>query len=134
MTYLPKPPHNAASACCTPAARPRHSRGTPAALPRRSTCCRTVIVTAIEQAHRLVEDRAQMDGMAAQARARLNVLTPREMDVLHGLVEGRANKVIAYDLEISPRTVEVYRANVMTKMQARSLSELVRMTILLQRP
>ena len=52
--------------------------------------------------------------------------------MVDGLVAGRANKVIAYDLEISPRTVEVYRANVMTKMQARSLSELVRMTILAQ--
>ena len=48
------------------------------------------------------------------------------------LVAGHANKVIAYDLEISPRTVEVYRANVMTKMQARSLSELVRMAILVR--
>jgi len=50
--------------------------------------------------------------------------------VLEGLVEGHANKVIAYDLEISARTVEVYRANVMTKMHARSLSELVRMVML----
>ena len=49
--------------------------------------------------------------------------------VLDGLVAGQANKIIAFDLEISPRTVEVYRANVMTKMQARSLSELVRMVI-----
>ena len=47
--------------------------------------------------------------------------------MLDGLVEGQANKVIAFDLGISPRTVEVYRANVMTKMQAGSLSELVRM-------
>ena len=49
--------------------------------------------------------------------------------MLDGLVAGHANKVIAYDLGISPRTVEIYRANVMTKMQARSLSELVRMAI-----
>jgi two-component system response regulator FixJ len=67
-------------------------------------------------------------------RDRLASLSARERQVLDGLVAGQANKVIAYDLEISPRTVEVYRANVMTKMQARSLSELVRMTILVQRP
>ncbi|MBN9481513.1 MAG: hypothetical protein J0I52_14845, partial [Bordetella sp.] len=52
--------------------------------------------------------------------------------VLDGLIAGHANKVIAYDLGISPRTVEVYRANVMTKMQVRSLSELVRVTVLSQ--
>ena len=50
--------------------------------------------------------------------------------MLDGLVAGKANKVIAYDLGISPRTVEIYRANVMTKMQANSLSELVRMALL----
>ena len=49
-----------------------------------------------------------------------------------GLVAGKANKVIAYDLGISPRTVEIYRANVMTKMQAKSLSELVRLALLIQ--
>ncbi len=53
-------------------------------------------------------------------------LSPRERDVVDGLVKGHANKVIAFDLGISPRTVEVYRANAMTKMQAGSLSELVR--------
>ena len=57
----------------------------------------------------------------------LDTLSQREREVLDGLVEGRANKVIAFDLGISARTVEVYRANVMTKMKAGSLSELVRM-------
>ena len=78
-------------------------------------------------------DRASVAGherQDAQVRERLASLSTRERQVLDGLVAGQANKVIAYDLEISPRTVEVYRANVMTKMQARSLSELVRMTIL----
>ena len=60
---------------------------------------------------------------------RLDSLSQRERQVLDGLVAGHANKVIAYDLGISPRTVEVYRANVMTKMQVRSLSELVRAAI-----
>lgn len=73
---------------------------------------------------------AVRDGPDAEVVERLASLSARERQVLEGLVAGRANKVIAYDLEISPRTVEVYRANVMTKMQARSLSELVRMTIL----
>jgi two-component system response regulator FixJ len=50
--------------------------------------------------------------------------------VLEGLVAGKANKVIAFDLGISPRTVEIYRAHVMTKMNAGSLSELVRMALL----
>lgn len=77
---------------------------------------------------------AEHAGRDAELRERLASLSSRERQVLDGLVAGQANKVIAYDLEISPRTVEVYRANVMTKMQARSLSELVRMTILVQRP
>ena len=64
-----------------------------------------------------------------QVRERLASLSTRERQVLDGLVAGHANKVIGYDLGISPRTVEVYRANVMTKMQARSLSALVRMVI-----
>jgi len=59
----------------------------------------------------------------------LDSLTARERQVLDGLVEGKPNKIIAYDLGISPRTVEIYRANVMTKMEAVSLSELVRMAI-----
>jgi two-component system response regulator FixJ len=60
---------------------------------------------------------------------RLATLSSRERDVLGGLVAGRANKQIAYDLGISPRTVEIYRANLMNKMQAGSLSELVRMAL-----
>ena len=64
---------------------------------------------------------------------RLDSLSQREREVLDGLVAGHANKVIAFDLGISPRTVEIYRANVMTKMKAASLSELVRMTILAER-
>jgi two-component system, LuxR family, response regulator FixJ len=66
----------------------------------------------------------------AAVRKRMSALSRREREVLQGLVAGRANKVIAYDLGISARTVEVYRANVMTKMQADSLSELVRMVLI----
>ncbi len=64
-----------------------------------------------------------------EAQDRIASLSERERQVLEGLVAGKANKAIAYDLGISPRTVEIYRANVMTKMQARSLSELVRMSL-----
>lgn len=62
--------------------------------------------------------------------SRLATLSERERQVLEGLVAGQANKVIAAAYGISPRTVEVYRANVMTKMQANSLPELVRMAVL----
>jgi len=67
-------------------------------------------------------ERAEIDG-------RLANLSNREREVLAGLVAGRANKQIAFDLGISPRTVEIYRANLMNKMQAGSLSELVRMAL-----
>jgi two-component system, LuxR family, response regulator FixJ len=61
---------------------------------------------------------------------RLAALSNRERDVLQGLVSGLANKQIAFNLGISPRTVEIYRANLMTKMEASSLSDLVRMALL----
>ena len=79
-------------------------------------------------------DRQQARNERAEVVARMETLSPREHEVLDGLVEGHANKVIAFDLDISARTVEVYRANVMTKMQARSLSELVRMVTIARLP
>lgn len=69
-----------------------------------------------------------------QALARIEALSQREREVLEGLAEGHPNKTIAYDLGISARTVEVYRANIMTKMQAGSLSELVRMVTIARLP
>ena len=59
----------------------------------------------------------------------LKTLSGRERDVLRGVVDGKMNKVIAYELGISPRTVEVYRANVMSKTHANGLSELVRIAL-----
>lgn len=85
------------------------------------------ILAAIRSALARAEGRDQLLAQRDALLARLETLSPREREVLDGLVEGHANKVIAYDLDISARTVEVYRANAMTKMQAHSLSELVRM-------
>ncbi len=72
-------------------------------------------------------DRTEaQDGERAEFMRRIETLSMRERQVMEGLVAGKANKVIAYDLDISPRTVEIYRAHVMTKMQAKSLSDLIR--------
>jgi two-component system response regulator FixJ len=74
--------------------------------------------------------RLEQDSTAAArvdiAKAKIAKLSPRECDVLMGLIEGRSNKVIAYELDISPRTVEIYRANLMEKLEVRSLSEALR--------
>ncbi|KAA0074002.1 response regulator FixJ [Tardiphaga sp. P9-11] len=70
-----------------------------------------------------------VDAGRAEANERLAELSPRERDVLQGLVSGKINKVIAHDLGISPRTVEVYRANLMAKTGARSMSELMRLAL-----
>ena len=72
-------------------------------------------------------DRDELQAERGRVQERLATLSAREREVMEGLVAGEANKAIAYDLGISARTVEVYRANVMLKMQARTLSELVRM-------
>lgn len=89
------------------------------------------ILEAIRAALARHHDQSEAEAERARIRERLAILSPRERDVLRGLAQGHANKVIAYDLAISARTVEVYRANLMTKMQARSLSELVRMVTLI---
>ena len=78
---------------------------------------------------RRAED-AKGEARAAEIQGRLQLLSAREREVMDGLVAGKPNKIIAHDLGISPRTVEVYRANLMTKMQADSLSDLVRMVLL----
>jgi two-component system, LuxR family, response regulator FixJ len=80
------------------------------------------------------DPRADLDGgEIAAIAARLAELSPRETQVLEGVVAGHPNKVVAFNLGISPRTVEIYRAKVMTKMEAQSLSDLVRMTLIAQR-
>lgn len=79
------------------------------------------------EAARLLSAAGRGAGARAEdARARLNVLTDRERDVLDGLVEGLPNKTIAFDLGISPRTVEIHRANLMQKLEVKSLAEALR--------
>jgi two-component system response regulator FixJ len=88
----------------------------------------TIIAAAEAALGRGDEERARARD-AAHAAERIGSLTPRELDVLHGLVAGRQNKMIAHDLGLSPRTVELHRANLMSKLGVRSLSEAVRMAL-----
>lgn len=87
------------------------------------------LIGAIRTAFKAGEDSARSKGIASDLAARIASLSQRERQVMDGLVAGLSNKLIARDYAISPRTIEVYRANVMTKMQARSLSELVRLAV-----
>lgn len=86
------------------------------------------LLSAVRSAIRSQADQEEIEREREDIRRRLAALSPREQDVLKGLAAGHANKVIAYDLGISARTVEVYRANLMMKMGAKSLSEVIRMT------
>ena len=87
---------------------------------------KTVLLSAISVASARLDNDGRRRARAEEASTRLNVLTPRERDVLNGLVEGLPNKTIAFDLGISPRTVEIHRANLMAKLGVKSLSEALR--------
>jgi two-component system response regulator FixJ len=89
-----------------------------------------VLLASVRSALRWREGETRRDTERAEIESKLEALSKRERDVLGGLVAGQANKQIAFDLGISPRTVEVYRANLMNKMHAGSLSELVRMALI----
>ena len=93
---------------------------------------KAVLLSAIEHGvERLTRSAANQD-RADEAAVRLQALTPREREVLGGLAKGLPNKTIAYDLGISPRTVEIHRANVMSKLGVRSLSEALRIAFAAQ--
>jgi two-component system response regulator FixJ len=87
---------------------------------------KAALIAAIEESFQRIANATDASARAADAETILGVLTPRERDVLEGLAKGLPNKTIAYDLGISPRTVEVHRANVMTKLDVRSLSDALR--------
>lgn len=74
-------------------------------------------------------DELKSEAAKAEIAARIASLSPRERQVMDGLIAGLSNKLIAREYDISPRTIEVYRANAMTKMQAGSISELVRLAM-----
>ena len=87
------------------------------------------LIGMIEIAIRQAAPAAKSEALAQDIAARVATLSPRERQVMDGLIAGLTNKLIARDYDISPRTIEVYRANVMTKMQANSISELVRLAM-----
>jgi two-component system response regulator FixJ len=89
-----------------------------------------VLLAAVRSALSARRTDAKRDSERAEIQERLAALSPRERQVLDGLVAGQPNKTIAHELGISARTVEIYRANVMAKMQATSLSQLVRMALI----
>jgi len=90
------------------------------------------LVASVRAALQQRQDQTKRGAERTEIEHRISKLSAREKDVLAGLIEGRANKQIAFDLGISPRTVEIYRANLMNKMQADSLSDLVRMALVVQ--
>ena len=87
---------------------------------------KAVLLSALEEGFSRLDHAGRQNKRADEARIRLQTLTPREHDVLEGLVRGHPNKTIAYDLDISPRTVEIHRANLMSKLGVASLSEALR--------
>jgi two-component system response regulator FixJ len=87
---------------------------------------RIVLLGSIEAAFFRLDDKDRKASSAQEASLVIAGLTPRERDVLDGLAKGMPNKTIAYDLEISARTVEVHRANLMAKLGVRSLSDALR--------
>lgn len=87
---------------------------------------KAVIVASLEEAFARLSKAGKETARARQARDQLNVLTPRELDVLQGLTVGYPNKTIGYDLGISARTVEIHRANLMKKLEVNNISDLLR--------
>ena len=93
---------------------------------------KAVLLGAIDQAFSRLDRSSEARERAKEAEVQLNGLTPREREVLDGLAQGLPNKTIAYDLGISPRTVEIHRANLMSKLGVKSLSEALRIAFAAQ--
>jgi two-component system response regulator FixJ len=93
-----------------------------------------VLVAAIRRALSRFDPRGGVSQDLSALRARLDLLSDRERQIMTDVVAGRSNKAIGEDLNIDPRTVEIHRANVMAKMQAGSLPELVRLAMMLEQP
>lgn len=87
---------------------------------------KAVMIAAIEEGIRRLQRADRGRERAEEAAVKLQALTGRERDVLEGLAQGLPNKTIAYDLGIRPRTVEIHRANLMSKLEVRSLSDALR--------
>jgi two-component system response regulator FixJ len=87
------------------------------------------LIGMIDAALKKAEHGLKSEAITLEIASRIATLSPRERQVMEGLIAGLSNKLIAKEYDISPRTIEVYRANVMTKMQAGSLSELVRLAM-----
>jgi two-component system response regulator FixJ len=85
------------------------------------------LLASLDEGYRRLSEREITHERKRDAAIRLHALTSREKDVLEGLAQGLPNKTIAFDLGISPRTVEIHRANLMSKLQVRSLSEALRL-------
>jgi two-component system response regulator FixJ len=90
------------------------------------------LFSSLEEGFRRLSQKEVTGERRKDAEVKLQALTPRERDVLDGLAQGLPNKTIAYDLGISPRTVEIHRANLMTKLAVRSLSEALRIAFAAQ--
>ncbi len=88
-----------------------------------------LLISMVDSGLKRAEPEARQEAVTREIAERIATLSPRERQVMDGLVAGLSNKSIAREYDISPRTIEVYRANVMTKMQAGSLSELVRLAM-----
>jgi two-component system, LuxR family, response regulator FixJ len=84
------------------------------------------LLETLNNASAQLEESSEQVARVEAAKAKIERLSAREVQVMHGLIQGRSNKVIAYDLDLSPRTIEIYRANLMDKLEVNNLSDILR--------
>ena len=84
------------------------------------------LLETLNNASAQLEESSEQIARVERAKAKIERLSAREVQVMHGLIQGRSNKVIAYDLDLSPRTIEIYRANLMDKLEVTNLSDILR--------